>query len=95
MAAVKTWEEDVQHKLVHLYCDNETAIHIFQASRGSDPFLQSCVHQLWLTCASHDITLEVGHIPGEFLTSSADTLSQWHTGQQFQDRLIVLFGTMG
>ena len=81
VVAVKTWAADFQHKLVHLYCDNESAVHIFQAGRGRNHFLQSCAHHLWLICASHDITLAVSHIPGEFLTSSADALSQWHTGQ--------------
>ena len=78
-----------------MYCDNDAAVHIFQAGRGRDLFLQSCAHQLWLTCASHDITLAVDHIPGEFLTSSADALSWWHTGQQFKDRVNCVIRDQG
>ena len=66
---------EFQHKLEHLYCDNDTAVHIFQVGKGRDTVLQGCARQLWLTCAFHDITLTVGHIPGKLLTSSANALS--------------------
>ena len=95
VAAVRTCATAFQHQLVHFYCDNDTAVHIFQAVRGRDDFLQSCAHQLWLTCASHDITLALGHIPGELLTSSADTLSRWHTGQQYKDHVNYLIRDKG
>jgi hypothetical protein len=41
---------------------------------------------MWLVAATHDLELQVTHIPGEQLTSSADALSRWHTAPVFQQR---------
>ena len=54
MAAIKMWAKHSRNQLIHIYCDNETAVTIFQAGRPS---------------------LAVGHIAGELLISSADSLS--------------------
>ena len=34
VAAIKTWVTAFQHNLVHIYCDNEMAVMIFQADSG-------------------------------------------------------------
>ena len=94
-ATIKMWVTVFQHKLVHLYCDNEMAVNIFQADCGRDPFIQACAQQLWLTCASHDITLAVGYIPGVLLTSLADALSCCHMGKCYKDHVNVLINDMG
>ena len=80
---------------MHLYCDYDTAVHIFQAGKGWDPFFESCARQLCLSCVSHDIILAVGYIPDEFLTSSANALSRWHMDQQFNDRVNCLIQDHG
>ena len=46
-----------------------------------DTFRQACACQLWLICATYDITLGVGHVPGDTLLQSADALSCWYIGQ--------------
>ena len=38
-------------------------------------------------CSQYDITLGVGHVPGQTLLASADALSRWHLGHPFQDRV--------
>ena len=60
---------------VQLYSDNTTAVAIFQAGRGRDEFIQSCAREVWITCATWDINLVVGHIPGLCLDGTADVLS--------------------
>ena len=76
-AVGKTWEEKFTGKLIHLFCDNDTAVNIFQVGWDKDTYIQACARQPWLICASYDITLAVGHIADEWLTSSADALSHW------------------
>ena len=90
ISAIKMWAMHFKTQLVHLYWDNEMEITIVQAGHGRDPFIQVCDQQLWLICASYDITLDVGHIGGELLIFSADVLSHWHMGQQFKDCVNIL-----
>ena len=69
VAALNPWAPNLSGKLVHLFCDNVTAVMVFQARKDRDNFLQDYAHQLWLICAKHDITLGVGHVLGEPLQS--------------------------
>ena len=39
MVAVKLWAPKLATQLVHLFCDNATAVAIFHMGRGRDPFL--------------------------------------------------------
>ena len=80
---------------MHLYCDNEMAVNIFQAGHGKDTFIQACTRPLWFICATHYITLAVGHIAGEHFTSSAAALSRWHMGQHYKDRVNMLIQDKG
>ena len=66
------WAHKHSGILDHLLCDNAMAVSMFQAGYGKDQFIQACARQLWLLCATHDVTLAVGHISGDFLTASAD-----------------------
>ena len=79
--AVKVWAPHFRGQLVHLFSDNATAVAIFQAGNGRDDFIQACSRELWLTCATWDITLAVGYVPGTSLKDTADALSRWHLGQ--------------
>ena len=85
VAASQTWVPQFCGKLVHLYSNYTTTVVIFQASRSKDRWIQVCARQLRLTCATYDITLAVGHISGEHLSSLADAISHWHTCQHYKD----------
>ena len=88
--AVKVWAPHFRGQLVHLFSNNATAVAIFQASKGRDNFTQACARELWLTCATWDITLAVGHVPGNSLEDTADALSHWHLGHPYQERVARL-----
>ena len=70
-----------------LHSDSATAMAIFQASRGRDQFIQACNKEIWLVCAVHAITLSFAHTPREQLTDTADTLSCFHTGGVYEERV--------
>ena len=40
--AIKLWAPQFVHQLIHLFCDNQAAVTIFQAGQGKDAFLQAC-----------------------------------------------------
>ena len=95
MVALITWVAKLCGKLGHLYCDNTTAVVVFHAGHGRDPFLQACARQLWFLCARHEITLGVGHMTRECLVELADTLSCWHAGHLYKDRVDQLIKDRG
>ena len=73
--------------MLHLYCHNATAVVVFQAGRGKDPFLEASTRQLWLVCAQYDIMLDIGHVEGKSLLVSADELSRQHLGKSIKTDL--------
>ena len=86
VVAVKLWAPKLATKLVHLFCDNATPMAISKAGKGWEPFLQACARNVWLTCVIWVITLTVGHMAGESLTTTANALSHWHLGQVDRDK---------
>ena len=46
-------------------------------------------------CTQWDITFAVGHIPGAHLQETADTLSRFHLGQTYWDRVASLIADKG
>ena len=87
--AIKLWAPQFVHHLIHLFCDKQAAITIFQA------FLQAFPRDIWLTCGQRDITLAVGNIPGAHLQETADTLNCYHLDQPYQDRVSSLIADKG
>ena len=76
VAGMKTWSAKFSGKLVNVYCNNVTEVSIFYAGHSRDAYPQACARQLWLTIATYDITLGVGDIHEEKLTSSVNALSR-------------------
>ena len=64
IVAVKMWVPQFANRLIHILSDNATAVAILQAGKWRDSFLQSCTREVWLSCATWDITLAVGHVHG-------------------------------
>ena len=96
VATIKTRESQFCHKLhvVHLDCDNATAVSIFHAGPDRDSFIQACTRQLWLSCTNYNITLTAGHIANH-LSSSEDAVSHWHMGQCYKDCISQLVQDRG
>ena len=90
MLAIKLWPPQFVHQLVHLFCDNQAAITIFQARPGKDAFFRACARVIWQTCVQWDITFAVSHIPSAHLQETADSLSRFHLGQPYRDRVSSL-----
>ena len=84
------WAPQFAHHLLHLFCDNQVAVIIFQAGWGKGPSLKACARDIWQTCAQWDITLTVGYILGSSLKDTADALSHYHLGPTYRDRVSLL-----
>ena len=70
-----------------LHSDSVMAVAVFQPGRGRDPLIQACAREIWLLCTIHDITPSCVHTPRDQLTDTADTLSHYHMGGMFRDRV--------
>ena len=86
VVATKTWAREWGHCRVRIQCDNMNACLAVRSGRSRDPYMHSCVRELFSVCTVHDIELVIEHKPGVAMTR-ADTLSRAHTGQVFRDRV--------
>ena len=93
--AIKLWAPQFVHQLLHLFCNNQATVTIFQAGWGKDAFLHACARDIWQTCVQWDITLAVGHIPGAHLQETVDALSQYHLGPTYRDMVSSLISDKG
>ena len=86
VVALKVWRSTWRGRRVRVACDNTNACLAINSGRSRDPYIQSCVRELFRYCAAGDIELRAEHTPGRLLTR-ADALSRAHTGQIFRDKL--------
>ena len=87
LVVLRRWAPRLKGQLIQLHNDNYTCVPIFQASKGRDAFIEARDRELWLMFAKHDITLSATHTPGVVVTASPNTLSHWHRGSVFRDRV--------
>ena len=62
------------------------AVSVLASGRGRDTFLLKCTRHVWLTCAQHQVDLNVIHEPGVNLTATAYALSRRHLGPVYDRR---------
>ena len=51
VVAVHMWARKHHGKLIHLFCNNEMAVALFQVGKGCGSWIQACERQLWLISA--------------------------------------------
>ena len=75
LVATRIWIAQWAGKVVLVFCDNAAAICAINSGRAQDPILQGAIRELWLLCATFDVTLTARHKPGELMVK-ADALSR-------------------
>ena len=65
VVAVNTWAHLWQDKVILISCDNQSAVSVCSSGKTKDPFLNACLHALWLHTARFNVDLRVVHIPGK------------------------------
>ena len=86
VVAVKCWAARWAGKRVGIKCDNMNACLAIRSGRSRDQYLQSCVRELFVYTAAHDIELRVEHCPGVRMIR-ADALSRAPTDATFRERV--------
>ena len=69
---------------IQIYSDNRSVVNVINSSRTRDPFMATCLRELWLVAANNEFELRAVHIPGED-NRVADWLSRWHLGEKYQN----------
>ena len=84
LIAVRLWGSCLQSLKVQIYCDNESAVNVINSGKTKDPFLATCIREIWLVVSKFGFQLRAVHLPGEE-NRIPDWLSRWDCGQKYRD----------
>ena len=85
LIGVRIWGKNLQGMRLQVYCDNSSAVDVINSSKTKDPFLASCLRELWLEVSTYCFELRAVHLPGEE-NRVADWLSRWNIHHKYQDQ---------
>ena len=91
LLAVEIWGSSLQGLKVQIYCDNEPAVKVLNSGRTKDPFMASCIREIWLLVSMFSFQLRAVHLPGEE-NRVPDWLLRWDCGQEYRD---LFYGFIG
>ena len=87
--ALRVWGSSWQHKHLKVHCDNLGVVQVVKTGKTKDPFLALCIRNIWLLTASHDIDLDISHIPGTF-NIIADALSRLYSDRTVHRDILTM-----
>ena len=76
LIAVRIWGHRCEGAKIQIYCDNDAAVQVINSSKTKDPFMASCIRELWLEVSIYKFELRAIHLPG-VENRLADWLSRW------------------
>ena len=82
LIAVRLWGRSFQGMRLQIFCDNSAAVEVINSSKTRDPFLATCIRELWLEVSKHNFELRAVHLPGEE-NRVADWLSRWTVHEKY------------
>ena len=66
-----------------MHCDNEVAVTVLNTACSHAPFLLSCLREIELLAAKHEVEIRGNHIPG-IENRVSDALSRWDMDPKFE-----------
>ena len=89
LVATRLWAFKWANKNVLIHCDNEAVVTILNSGKSKDVTLSRISRNIFMQCASHDIQLQVKHVPGKN-NNIADLLSRWQVTDNAKEKLSLL-----
>ena len=89
LVAIRLWAFKWANKNVLIHCDNEAVVTILNSGKSRDLTLSRISRNIFTQCASHDIQLQIKHVPGK-KNNIADLLSRWQVTKNAKDKLSSL-----
>ena len=84
LVGARLWGHQFSGLKIRVYCDNQPVVDVINSSRTKDPFMATCLRELWLVVSQNKFELRAVHLPG-VENRVADWLSLFHLGQKYQD----------
>jgi hypothetical protein len=91
LIGVRVWGYKCRGMRLQIFCDNEAAVRVINSSRTRDPFMASCLRDLWLEVAKFGFELRAVHLPGEE-NRVADWLSRWELKEEYRRKFYEFVG---
>ena len=91
LVGVRFWGKYCVGGKVQIYCDNESVVQVLNTSRTRDPFLGSCLREIWLEVSNCGFELRAVHLPG-VENRVADWLSRWDVHSKYQEYFYNFLG---
>ena len=79
----RIWGSKFRGLKLRIFCDNKSVVDVINSSKTKDPFMATCLRELWLVVSTFEYELRAVHLPGEE-NRVADWLSRWHLGEKYQ-----------
>ena len=83
LIGARIWGSRFSGLKIRMYCDNQAVVDVINSSKTRDPFMATCLRELWLVVSTNKFELRAVHLPG-VENRIADWLSRWHRGQKYQ-----------
>ena len=84
LVGVRIWGYLFKGQKIRVFCDNKPVVDVINSSKTKDPFMATCLRELWLVVSQNEFELQAVHLPGDD-NRVADWLSRWHLGKKYQD----------
>ena len=88
LLVLRLWIDDLHRKRIIIHCDNAAVVSVLNTGKGVDPLLLAIARNVWLEAATHDIEVNVVHIPGK-QNVVADLLSRWQIAGTNRNKLYM------
>ena len=76
---------------VQIFCDNEAVVTVINSSKTKDPFLATCIREIWFEVAKNGFELRAVHLPGEE-NRVPDWLSRWDIHNGYREKFFQFIG---
>ena len=87
LVGARIWGDRFSGLKIRIYCDNISVVHVINSSKTKDPFMATCLRELWLVVSQYKFELSAVHLPGEE-NRVADWLSRWHLNKKYKEAFI-------
>ena len=85
--ALKMWGSQWAGSHILFFCDNAAVVQVVDTGKTRDPLLATCLRNIWMITATHDIKISIKHIAGSKNIIS-DLLSRIYSDKKIDNTLL-------
>ena len=85
--ALRVWGSHWAGSQILFFCENAAVVQVVDSGKTRDPLLASCLRNIWMITAIHDIKISIRHIAGSKNIIS-DLLSRIYSDKKVNNVLL-------